>query len=235
MSTPFTQEQFLDVFGAYNESLWLFAIALWVLTAFAIVRLFHYRTGSAFINVVLVILWTWAGVAYHAAFFSRLTPVAWLFSGLFLTEAALLAWYGVIHARVQFSAPRSFRHFVSWGLAGYALLYPVVVRADGLTFPRLPTFGVPCPTAILTIALLLATNGTLPRFVTVIPILWAFIGGSAAFLFGVHADVVLLAAGIVLAAFQIAQPGKGTSKIEPEPPATAVVPRKFRGSSGAQP
>ena len=39
----------------------------------------------------------------------------------------------------------------------------------------------------------------MPRVVAVIPIMWAFVGGSAAFLFGVHADLILLAAGVVLA------------------------------------
>jgi hypothetical protein len=68
-----------------------------------------------------------------------------------------------------------------------------------LRTPRLPTFGVPCPTTILTIGFLLATDRLLPRSVAVVPLVWAFIGGSAAFLLGVRADAMLLAAGIVLA------------------------------------
>jgi hypothetical protein len=39
----------------------------------------------------------------------------------------------------------------------------------------------------------------LPRLVAVIPLVWAFIGGSAAFLLGVRADLMLVAAGIALA------------------------------------
>jgi hypothetical protein len=58
---------------------------------------------------------------------------------------------------------------------------------------------VPCPTTILTIGFLLAVDRSLPRLVAVIPLLWAFIGGSAAFLFGVRADLMLLAAGVALA------------------------------------
>jgi len=79
------------------------------------------------------------------------------------------------------------------------LLYPAIVRAEGHAFPRLPTFGVPCPTTILTIGFLLAADRSLPRLVAVIPFVWAFIGGSAAFLLGVRADLMLLAAGIALA------------------------------------
>ena len=42
---PFSHEQFLDVFAAYNQKLWPFAILLWLLTLGA---LFHlWRTGQA--------------------------------------------------------------------------------------------------------------------------------------------------------------------------------------------
>ena len=81
----------------------------------------------------------------------------------------------------------------------YTLLYPAIARAEGHAFPRLPIFGVPCPTTILTIGFLLAADRSLPRLVAVIPLMWAFIGGSAAFLFGVRADLMLLASGVALA------------------------------------
>ena len=79
------------------------------------------------------------------------------------------------------------------------MLYPAIARAEGHAFPRLPTFGVPCPTTILTIGFLLAADRSLPRLVAVIPLVWAVIGGSAAFLLGVRADLMLVAAGIALA------------------------------------
>jgi hypothetical protein len=59
---------------------------------------------------------------------------------------------------------------------------------------------VPCPTTILTIGFLLAGGAPVPVAVALIPILWAFVGGSAAFLLGMRADLMLLAAGIALAA-----------------------------------
>jgi len=63
----------------------------------------------------------------------------------------------------------------------------------------MPTFGVPCPTTILTIGFFLAANRPLPRMITLTPIVWAFIGASPAFLLGVRADLMLLVAGIALA------------------------------------
>jgi hypothetical protein len=61
-----------------------------------------------------------------------------------------------------------------------------------------PTFGVPCPTAILTIGLLISAGGRPPLMLSIVPIVWAFIGGSAALLFGVIPDYVLLGAGVML-------------------------------------
>jgi hypothetical protein len=148
---------------------------------------------------VLALHWAWSGLAYHAAFFSTVNPAAWLFAGLFLVEAGLLFWYGVVGRRLRPAGGLSVRTALSWGLIVYALVYPAFARAEGRVFPRLPTFGVPCPTTILTVGFLLAAGRSLPRVVAVIPIMWAFVGGSAAFLFGVRADVMLVAAGIVLA------------------------------------
>jgi hypothetical protein len=38
-----------------------------------------------------------------------------------------------------------------------------------------------------------------PRFINIVPILWAVIGSSAAFVLGIRADLALVAAGVLLA------------------------------------
>jgi hypothetical protein len=83
-------------------------------------------------------------------------------------------------------------------LAAYSLAYPFLTMAMGHAYPASPTFGLPCPTVILTIGLLLSARGRLPWSLTTIPILWGFIGGSAAALVRVQADYALLAAGAAL-------------------------------------
>jgi hypothetical protein len=71
--------------------------------------------------------------------------------------------------------------------------------AFGHRYPAAPTFGVPCPTVILTIGLFLTARGKIPTLLAIVPVLWGFIGGSAAVLLAVPTDYVLLAAGLVLA------------------------------------
>jgi hypothetical protein len=201
MSLPFTRAQFFDVFAAYNTSLWPFALALWLLTVGAVVILVRGNRGAErFFSLLLAIHWAWAALAYHVAFFSRINPAAWLFAALFLAQAALFVWFGALRADLRCSPGPSVRYCVAWMFVGYSLLYPAIVWAEGNAYPRLPTFGVPCPTVILTIGFLLAADPPTPRVLSLIPVVWAFIAGSSAFLLGVHADVVLLAAGIGLSA-----------------------------------
>jgi hypothetical protein len=198
MELPFTRHQFLEVFAAYNESLWPFVIVLWIATFVSVFGLMRNLVGARFIVVLLITHWIWNALAYHAAFFTKINRAAWIFAGLFLIEAALLVWHGVLNARLEFARRRPSRQFISWILLVYALAYPALVWADGHRPPQMPTFGVPCPTTILTIGFFLSAKDPLPRVLTFIPILWAFIGGSAAFLLGVHADLALLTSGLVL-------------------------------------
>jgi hypothetical protein len=94
----------------------------------------------------------------------------------------------------------------------YSLAYPFVTLAVGFRYPRMATFGVPCPTALLTAGLLLATSPPAPRIVLLIPLLWCIIGGSAAFLLHVHTDWPLLAGGLLLLVHASVAPRRISSK-----------------------
>jgi hypothetical protein len=87
---------------------------------------------------------------------------------------------------------------VGAGLALYALAYPFLTMALGHRYPAAPTFGVPCPTVILTVGLFLSVRGGVPPILTMVPVLWGFIGGAAAVLLNVPTDFVLLGAGVLL-------------------------------------
>jgi Family of unknown function (DUF6064) len=80
---------------------------------------------------VLALHWAWSALAYHAAFFSMINPAAWLFAGLFLVEAGLLFWYGVVRRRLRLPDGLFVREPLSWALIVYALLYSAIARADG--------------------------------------------------------------------------------------------------------
>jgi hypothetical protein len=193
---PFTANEFLDVFAAYNNELWLLVLALWVLTAAVFgPYIVGGRVWMPFPALVLTVHWLWAGILYHALFFTAINPAAWLFAALFVFQAALFvvaSFEGMTAARVG-----SWRHVVSSSLILYGLLYPAIAWADGFVYPRMPTFGVPCPTVILTIGFLVAVS-TSSIVLSFIPVAWSMLGMGAVWSFGVHADLALPAAGALL-------------------------------------
>ena len=199
MSLPFTHEQFLDVFVAYNSALWPFVVLMWLLTLGAVAQL--YRRGvaaSRLLTAVLALHWAWSALAYHLAFFRSVNPAATLFAGAFLVHAALLLWRGVARPDVSFTPSGTFWGTAGAGLIAYSLVYPALGVLFGLTYPRLPTFGVPCPTTIFTAGTLLLLPRRQARPLAVIPVLWAGVGGSAAYLLDIRADYALIMAGVLL-------------------------------------
>jgi hypothetical protein len=200
---PFTSDQFFGVFAEYNRSFWFVALAWWLASMAALAGAWRNpRQWSGALLYLLAALWIWTAVAYHALLFTSINPAAWLFAGLFTIEGILL----FRAAAGRQSEPLSRTGLISsFGivLVCYALAYPFLSFTIGHRYPDIPTFGVPCPTAILTIGFLLTVRGGPPTSLAVIPAVWAFIGGSAAVLFGVWTDYMLLAAGISLVGYMV--------------------------------
>jgi hypothetical protein len=93
----------------------------------------------------------------------------------------------------------------------YSLVYPAINVVQHLSVSRIPTFGVPCPTTIFTAGLLMLAT---PRSwqLSIIPVIWSAIGGSAALLLGVRADYALPIAGIALAAHVLQRQGRARTR-----------------------
>jgi hypothetical protein len=206
MNLPFTRADFFEVFARYNSLLWPCALGLWVYAAASVVVWARRGSGRALIATMLAVQWAWAGLAYHAVFFTAINPAAWIFSALFLVESTLLVWFGLVRDRLEFSSTGSPFQAVSWILIVFALLYPAAVQLEGHAYPAAPTFGVPCPTTLLTIGLLLTVTTPWPRVLAIIPIAWALIAGSAAVVFGVRSDLMLWLGAAALTLF-VLRPG----------------------------
>jgi hypothetical protein len=84
-----------------------------------------------------------------------INPAAWLFAALFLLQAALFFWLGVVQGRLSFTPWRNAWASVAWVLIGYSLVYPAINAVQHFSVSRIPAFGVPCPTTILTVGLLM--------------------------------------------------------------------------------
>lgn len=185
MGLPFTPEQFFGIFAEYNRAFWLVVVALWLASAWALVLAWRNPTGqSRTLSFLLGVLWLWNSVAYHALLFTRINPAAWLFSALFLVQALLFLRAGA-RGRVDYFSSTGTLRLIGLGLVSYSLAYPFLSVALGHSYPATPTFGLPCPTAILTIGVLVTARGGVPLTLAIVPVFWGFVGGSAAVLLAV--------------------------------------------------
>ena len=108
-------------------------------------------------------------------------------------------------SRATTSVVRSFAQRVGAGGVGsdrVSLLYPGINAVLHFSVSRIPAFGVPCPTMIFTAGVLMLATPRSWRL-SIIPVMWSVIGGSAASLLGVRADYALPIAGIALAVFSL--------------------------------
>lgn len=195
---PFTVEEFFDVFRQYNETVWPAQLVL--LAAAIVAVLMAVRAGEhagRTVSGILALLWLWMGAVYHIGFFRDINPAAVLFAGLFIVQALLLIWLGVLEGRLTFRSHGA-AHVWGWVLIGYALLlYPLLGAWLGHRYPSAPTFGLPCPTTIFTFGIFLWTRPPIPRALVIIPGLWAILGTSAAFQLGMVEDFGLLIAALI--------------------------------------
>lgn len=199
MKLPFTIEEFFSIIREYNEALWpaqVFLVCLALAAIFLILR--PRRWSGVGVSAILAFLWAWLAITYHLAFFTRINPLAYVFSAVSLGGAFIFLWQGVVRRQLQFAWVGDGRALVGTVLVVFALVvYPIWSWYAGHPYPHMPTFGLPCPTTIFTIGLLAFLVPPYPRSPFIVPILWCFVGGQAAFLFGVHQDLGLIAAAVV--------------------------------------
>ena len=199
MTFPFTQEQFLTIFTQYNLAVFPLQIVFIIL---GIVALWFVVKKSPIsdriILLILIIFWFWMGIVYHILFFSSINPLAYAFGVLFIIEACLLIYLGIIKKQVEFSLTKDRYTLIGLIFIVYAMIiYPVIGMVAGHGYPRLPTFGLPCPTTIFTFGLFLMSDKKFPLPLLVIPLIWSMIGFFAALSLGITEDYMLLVAGVL--------------------------------------
>lgn len=199
MALPFTVEQFYGVFRDYNVAVWPMQWILAALALAAVVAVLMPRPGSGMaVSAILGLLWAWIALAYHLAFFSRISPAAAGFAAVSAAGAVVFVWQGVVRRRLTFRWAPGPKAWAGVTLIVFALaVYPVWSAEAGHPYPAMPTFGLPCPTTIFTIGVLCFAVPPTPRSPLVVPVLWCVVGSQAAFLLGVQPDLGLIAAGLL--------------------------------------
>lgn len=127
---PFTQDQFFEVFPAYNRALGTVPLLAPGLGVVSVVLLWvPSRRTDTFILAVLALFWSWMGLVYHVLFFARVNPAADAFGGLFVLQGLLFV-HAIPRASsrpVQFGFSSSPGDWLGAAIIAYALVvYPIV-------------------------------------------------------------------------------------------------------------
>jgi hypothetical protein len=197
---PFTRDQFLGVFAEYNLAVWPVQVIAYLLgVAMVVVLVRQSRRTDSVVGMGLALMWIWTGVAYHAAFFATINKVAMGFGALFVVQGLLFGHAALVRADLRWAPRRGAVAWFGWALVAYsAVVYPLIGVA-GHGYPTMPMFGItPCPVTLFTFGVLLLAQGPVPRRLLVVPLLWALVGGSAAFLLAVPQDWPLLIGGLLV-------------------------------------
>ena len=199
MNLPFTLEQFLEVFRQYNISVWPVQVFLIVLALVATYfSIFRKSYSGKIIVSVLALLWLWMGIVYDLIYFSSINKAAILFGSLFIIQALLLFYFGIMKDKLKFQFRLNRYGITGMALIMFALIvYPLLGYWLGHVYPESPTFGLPCPTTIFTFGILLFSSSRIPFIVIIIPAVWSIIGFSAAISLGTKEDTGLVIAGFV--------------------------------------
>jgi hypothetical protein len=197
MQPPFTTQQFLDVIAQYNDAVWPMQVVLYGLAVILLYWAVRRSGRDRWIVVGLAFLWAWMGVVYHWLFFTSINRAAWIFGAFFVAQAVVFL-VAAAGDRLAFRFEADAFGIVGAVFIAYALaLYPIIGAVAGHGFPDGPTFGLPCPTTIVTFGLLLWSASRVPWWVLAVPFAWSLVGGSAAFQFGIPEDYGLVAAGVL--------------------------------------
>jgi Family of unknown function (DUF6064) len=199
MKIPFSVDEFFNVFERYNLSLWPIQLFFYILAFLAVIVILRRRNHSSeLVMSILAFFWGWMGVVYHIIYFSSINKAAYLFGIIFLVQSFLFFYFGVLRKEIRFEYNLNLSGVIGLLFIAYALIfYPLIGHSLGHIYPRIPTFGVPCPTTIFTFGILLYSINRIPWYLILVPLLWSIVGFSAALHLSVREDFGLPVAGIL--------------------------------------
>lgn len=214
MKTPFTIEQFFGVFEKYNATVFPIQFILLLLGITAVVLIHSkQRLKNSLITGFLAFLWFWIGIVYHLIFFTAINKAAYLFSGLFVIQGFffIIALY---RKQLVYQFEGKTREYLGYFFILFGLIiYPVISYFLEGNYTTTISLGLPCPTTIMTFGFLMLTTRRFPKYLLIIPSLWALIGTGAATNFGVYHDFVMLLSAVIADIYLIGR--KKKSGIDP--------------------
>jgi hypothetical protein len=172
-----------------------------IILLFAIIVLSFIQIRPTFkdqaIGFFLGFLWIWTGAVYHIIFFSSINRAAFVFGGVSIMQGALIFINAYSKDRLIFIFQQNVKNYVGYFFILFAvIIYPLIGYYTEGMFVRTISLGLPCPSTIFTFGVFMLTPDRVPKYLLVIPSLWAILGLSAAIHFGIYQDFMMVIAAI---------------------------------------
>lgn len=199
MILPFTNQQFFEVIEKYNIAVFPIQIVIEILGIICLYFLFSgKKVSSKYSGGFLAFLWLWSGIAYHLLFFTGINKAAYLFGFVFILQGIMFLINTLSREALEFKLQRNLAGYTAFFFIVYALLiYPVISFFVEGSLGKTIVLGLPCPSTILTFGFLMLVVNRLPKYLMIIPSLWAIVGLSAAINLGVYQDLMIIASAVV--------------------------------------
>ena len=177
----FSPRTYYRMLERYNEAVWpaqLLTLALGI-GILVLLRRPSPRQGRI-IAGILALLWVWVAWAF---LLSRYATINWAIryvAPLFVLEALLLVWWGVLGGKLSFAVQTRARPKVGAALFILGLLlYPALATIFGRPWQQAEVFGIaPDPTVIATVGLLLLTSSRFRWGLLPVPLIWCAVTGA---------------------------------------------------------
>jgi hypothetical protein len=199
MNIPFTTEQFFSVFEKYNSTVFPFQWIIFLL-GMSVLFLIHskYSSKNKLIGSFLGLLWVWIGVVYHIIFFTAKNKLAFVFGAFFILQGVLILINTFLKDKLIFSFSSQTKNYFGYFFILFGLIiYPIISYFVQGSFNRTIALGLPCPSTIFTFGFFMMADNNLPKYLLIIPSIWAIVGLGAAIQFGVYQDFVMPITAII--------------------------------------
>lgn len=199
MKIPFTTEQFFHVFEKYNTTIFPFQGIIILLGIFAFLLTHsNHPLKNKLIGGFLGLLWIWLGVVYHIIFFTAINKVAFVFGAFFILQGVLILVNTFLKRKIIVGvSPQTKYYFGDFFILFGLIIYPIISYFVEGSFNRTIALGLPCPSTIFTFGLFMMAGNSLPKYLLIIPSIWAIVGLFAAIQFGVYQDFMMPITAII--------------------------------------
>lgn len=198
MKLPFTTEQFFNVIEKYNEAIFPSQLIILLLAFISLISLHSkFSAKDKITGLFLGILWIWTGVVYHLIYFTAINKAAFLFGLIFILQGLLILFNVFGKNRLNFNFTSDIKGYSGYFLILYGLIiYPIISYFTEGSVGKTIVMGLPCPSTIFTLGFFILTINKFPKYLLIIPSIWAVIGVSAAINIGVFQDLMIIIAAI---------------------------------------